>query len=444
MTSIFKSFLVAMVLISLSLKTIDALRGIPNSHSLFRQFSLNQSNRLTPKIEGVFAGISAVTLVAVMRKINIQFNAADSVLRAFEEGRGLEAFKDTDDAATIDRQDLVDLLMPILQPKSSGPFVAVVGEKGTGKSTIVRKTFSSLEVPKGTVYFNCPESTGKFSTDLAALIGYRRQVNLLEAMSWIFQWKSAEDKSPNPGLEPCETFAILRQPLLDAAVKFKSKHGRPMVLVIDAVDLLAKRDPAFLVILQDFAKLCADLGHLRFVFVSSDGSALPLMMAQGSWSRAEKPLFEIGEIPDDLAVEYLTSRGVGVDEAKIAVANLTGGLFVALQDFSTARSKGQTYEQFAEQMDTDLEARLLVSKIASNHALFLHLVKHQSIRKNEALKLGMEQPQLDQLLKNNVLAAHPNWTYTFHDRHTATWFNSEVTMCEAVVQQRGDDVRGGR
>ena len=136
--------------------------------------------------------------------------------------------------------------------------------------------------------------------------------------------------------------------------------------------------------------------------------------------------FEIGEIPDDQAVEYLTKNGVREDEAKVAVANLTGGLIISLNNFASSSLKGMTYEQCAEQQDRALRERLIDSKIPLRHALFQHLAKHKSVGTDEARDLGMEKAQLDGLLKNNILAVHPNDTYTFHDRHTATWFSREV------------------
>ena len=45
----------------------------------------------------------------------------------------------------------------------------------------------------------------------------------------------------------------------------------------------------------------------------------------------------------------------------------------------------------------------------------------------------MEKAQLDVLLKDKILAAHPNETYTFHDRHTAMWFSREVKKTACLV-----------
>ena len=285
--------------------------------------------------------------------------AADSVLRAFEEDRGLEPF---DKSSMIDRKALVDNLLPILQPAESNSYVVIFGEIGTGKTTAVRQALAALERPRDVVYIDCPVTADDFPVYLAELIGAKRRI----------ESTTNED-------EPLATFRKLRQPLIDAAATFKAKNGRPMVLVIDSTDLLAKQCPAFLGILQDFAKKCADGGHLRIVFISSDGSALPLMMARSSWSRAENPPFEIGEIPDDQAVEYLTKNGVREDEAKVAVANLTGGLIISLNNFASSSLKGMTYEQCAEQQDRALRERLIDSKIPLRHALFQHLAKHKSV-----------------------------------------------------------------
>jgi hypothetical protein len=197
-----------MVLILFSLlmgsMTVDAFRSIPNSRLCLRRLSLNQPIRQTsllassgvdfsylsdafeffksssPEIKGVaFAGIPALSLFAAVRAFNIPVNlpldpAADVVLRAFEEGRGLEAVY-----ATVNRVALLDALLPILQPQDSACYVTIVGENGTGKTTAVKQALLARENPKGAVYFNCPASPAAFSTELASLIEYRPQLDLV-------------------------------------------------------------------------------------------------------------------------------------------------------------------------------------------------------------------------------------------------------------------------
>ena len=110
-------------------------------------------------------------------------------------------------------------------------------------------------------------------------------------------------------------------------------------------------------------------------------------MVRSSWSRADDP-YEIGEIPDDQAMEYLMMNGISENIAKRVVANLTGGLFGALNKFITSSSKGRTYEQLAEQRDDTLRESLMILKVLFYHVLFQRLVKKQSVGSAEAIGDG--------------------------------------------------------
>jgi hypothetical protein len=81
------------------------------------------------------------------------------------------------------------------------------------------------------------------------------------------------------------------------------------VLVIDAADFVAKKNTKLFLDLQNFAKVCADMGMLRVVYVSSEGIVLPLLRASSSWSRALLP-YEVQDIDDARAVDYLINRGM--------------------------------------------------------------------------------------------------------------------------------------
>jgi hypothetical protein len=221
------------------------------------------------------------------------------------------------------------------------------------------------------------------------------------------------------------TFGLLIEPLTEAAARFKKAHGRPLVLVVDSADRLAQDDPRFFAMLQDFAKDCDDFRNLRMVFVSSDGSAFRLLKWRSAWTRAGCPC-EVGEISDDLAVEYLTTRGVPGDQAKLAVATLTGGLVGALDSFATASSEGITVQQATAERDSALEKRLLAVGISRSHALFRRLVEHTRVGTPYPLECGLESAHIDRLLAHRILAAHPDETYSFHDSHTAGWFGREL------------------
>jgi predicted ATP-dependent serine protease len=119
----------------------------------------------------------------------------------------------------------------------------IVGENGTGKSTAVRQVLSSLSTPKGAIYINSPESPRRFSIQLSKLIGFQSEVDISGGITRWFERSKKEEKSIDLSTEPEYTFIKIQDSLLEASIKFKSKHGCPMVLVIDSADVLAKKDP---------------------------------------------------------------------------------------------------------------------------------------------------------------------------------------------------------
>ena len=63
---------------------------------------------------------------------------------------------------------------------------------------------------------------------------------------------------------------------------------------------------------------------------------------------------------------------------------------------------------------------MLKLKIDHAHPVFRHLVRNTSVGSEDALKLKMPKDQILLLLKHNILATHPNKTYTFHDEQGPT------------------------
>ena len=357
----------------------------------------------------------------------------DSILRTFEQVSGSEDFKMKDSMATVERIKLQDALRKILLPTAETcQYVVIVGENGTGKSTAIRKMISTLDC--GAVYFNCPETASSFSIRLLRTIGYRPSIDFIGGVLRRVEMKTKEEGIVDLNSEPYSTWILVSSMLIKVGTKFRTKYNRPMVLVIDSADVLAKTNPQFLGTIQDFAKNCADMGILRVVFVSSDGSALPLLMSRSAWSRAEKPAFEIGEISDDEAVVFLVKAGVAEDEARLAVANVTGGLFALLNNYISAHKAGKNYDEIVETLDTKTSKALMDLDLSPTHPFFQYLASNQSIKTDNALaKSGV---QVEMLLKRNILSAHPNETYTFHDRHVAVWFKNQIVGIsddEAVV-----------
>ena len=332
-----------------------------------------------------------------------------------------DTFREADAGASVLRPELIADLAGILRPRESKQYVLVVGESGTGKSTAVRSAARSLPQPSGCVYFSAPELAASFSTGLALAVGFFRPFEPLASFyDW---WGGQRGGHAGPSEEPGATWAALREALLRAAAVYRARHGRPAVLVIDAADYVAKKRPDFFGDLQDFAKVCADAGSLRVVFVSSEGVALPLMRASSAWSRSLKPPYEVRDIADGAAREFLVSRGV--DDARgaagEAVHTVAGGRFALLLDVASAAAAGKNIAAIRGELHVATSAVLKGLGLAPGHALFRELVAHGRVMSDAALDLAPADA-LAALLRANILALHPDGGYSFHARHVESFF----------------------
>lgn len=130
---------------------------------------------------------------------------------------------------------------------------------------------------------------------------------------------------------------------------------------------------------------------------------------------------EVGEISDEEAVEYLVSKSVPKPNAKRAVEELTGGLFAELNKYVRLHNT-ETIEDLIVVKDRVIRKELEKMDLPVNYRLFMKIHKDKMIGTDEALCLGLKQEKIDLLLAANILAAHPNETYTFHDRHAVHCF----------------------
>ena len=346
-----------------------------------------------------------------------------NMVRTFEKGgaRGWYVKKNT---AHVERPELLASLEALLQPDESDNYAVVIGEHGTGKSTAVRDTIVALEDPKGVVYVSTPNVVAHFGTELAKAVGYnfvfwdviggfRRQMSRAEKY----------DSAPSFSDEPLASYWPVQQALLNTATAYKKKHNRPIVLVIDAADRIAKDNRKFFGILQDFAKDCADQGLLRVVFVSSEGVALPLLQSSSAWSRSLRPI-EVGEITDDQAVAYLVKRGVDEGNAQAAVKNITGGRFSMLVEHA-GEFQARSNAEWAEDLERRLNNFLGKSKFDANSKGFALLLES---RVAEIMLLPyFSSSQIDELLKANVISLHSNGTCSFQARYIERFFEKRFS-----------------
>jgi hypothetical protein len=177
------------------------------------------------------------------------------------------------------------------------------------------------------------------------------------------------------------------------------------VLIIDAADLIAKDNPSFFRKLQDFAKAGADKGTIRLVFVSIEGVALPLLHSNSAWSRARQP-YEIGDISDSQAIDYLVRCNVPADRATNAVTAITAGRFALLTEFEDAFSI-KSNEQWRDELYDRLLSSLKKLQIDPKNAAFKFLGLNLRAKESTILE-HLNSIQIESLLRANVLSFHPD------------------------------------
>jgi type II secretory pathway predicted ATPase ExeA len=160
---------------------------------------------------------------------------------------------------TIPRKPLVEEIRQITTPAGkSRLYPVIIGEHGTGKTSLITLAVNSIDEPKGVVYADMDDA----ETDAAQLIQ--------EALGW----------SPDPLLDsakPASMHDVLRR-FSHLAIKYRQEYGRIPVLIIDNTNKLAQKQEPLLGQLQDYAKNAADKGIATVVFVSSEGRVPRRMM----------------------------------------------------------------------------------------------------------------------------------------------------------------------
>ena len=175
--------------------------------------------------------------------------------------------------------------------------------------------------------------------------------------------------------------------------------------------------------MQDFAKACADGGIMRVVFIFSDGDALPLLLSSSAGSRCDKDqVYEVGDVSDADAIKFIVSRyDKDTLHAKELVETITGGRFTLLQDYGKTDKPLDAIRKVLENKTGD---DLHDANVAPTHPLFNVLLASKSIDTKKAHEL-LPKASVQALLRLNILAVHPNGTYTFNTHHVEAYVKKE-------------------
>ena len=321
----------------------------------------------------------------------------------------------------VRRDELHAGLTAMLQPTDKAEYCVVVGASGTGKSTALRKALLELPTPRGAVYFLPASTLAGFSVSLARTVGFYRPTSWIDAVKRALTGETKEETLPPPSeTEPRASWQLLEPFLLKAAGLYAAKYSVPATLVLDGMDLVAKADAAFFATLLDFAKRCADAGVLQVVLVVSDGAALPLLQSSSAITRADV-ILEVPDLPDAAAVDWLI-RDYKVPSPRAAdlVAQLAGGRFPLLRMCGTSPLP---LDMLRDRLDRRCRHRLAASRVDAAHCVFAALLAAPDGRLEFAVaERLLAAGELDALLRNNILSAHPDDTVGFQDRHTQRFF----------------------
>ncbi|CAG8852241.1 38157_t:CDS:2, partial [Gigaspora margarita] len=191
-----------------------------------------------------------------------------NITNVFKKGKVYQEADQLISNKLVKRENLENSLKKILQ-LSLNRYFLIVGEHGTGKTTLVQNTILNLQVPKGVVHFECPSNAKEFANNLSKHLNC--ELYPFNLRDIIVQWTTNAIRRGQDGHSEYSSWNILSMQLLKAAKYYKEKYRRPMVLILDQVDRIAKKDHEFLGMLQDFAKDCADRGSLVIIFIASEG-----------------------------------------------------------------------------------------------------------------------------------------------------------------------------
>ena len=117
--------------------------------------------------------------------------------------------------------------------------------------------------------------------------------------------------------------------LSKAAKTFKANTAKVPTLFIDGSDVLCKFESSLFNHLLYQAKELANAEVMTIVFVSSEGSIVPILQQSSTSSRSSK-IIKIADIPDSIAVNELTKGGLS-NYLSNKVVGYAGGRFVYLR-----------------------------------------------------------------------------------------------------------------
>ena len=350
----------------------------------------------------------------------------------------------------VDRDSERERLKEFLKRKPDGFYYMIAGPYGCGKSTLMHDAVMELkkEGVRG-VHMIVAREKVPIAFAIARAFGLNRKslINRIKN-SGLAQFVAGEMTLDDwcSYVERKTPIVVLGEKLAD--LRTELGDGRVLTLVIDSVNNLV---PYELDQLQYLAKVLADSGHIRMIFLDASGSALDIMKKNSSASRMV--VLHAEDVSEEKAKDFLERKLKGTKcDARSAHAELTGNRLLLMRrlaglcsSFTEERSREDIYKDFlltyAGQRlekcgikrkpppDTDAtshwekkEAKAIESK--------WNLVSALVNAPERGIDLGdVQVGVVSELLKENVLLKLPTGNFKLHNQALIT-FLKKANKCD--------------
>lgn len=331
----------------------------------------------------------------------------------------------------ISRPRISETLKKVFQPDVDHSYYHVIcGEHGTGKTTLAR--MEAKNVGRGVIYVDVPPNF----EDLGRSFGKAINMFFLEDISIISLLVRKFFLTGSESAISSHQWRRVMQVFNRISEEYKEKHKKPTVIIYDNVSQLIPENSKVLDILQDEAKRSADERTYVAVFVTSEGSVPHRMESRSSWSRAKKPVVEIGDLSEEESIKYL------IEKRKIAEVNarkiyeLVGGRIVELKSVADDFLSGQSFQVIKQAILNQTEKKFQSAQLLPGDKYYeigkniiRDLLSSKELRFLEFRKFFSNGEGLNEVLKNNIFAYHPsNNTVTFQSQSVECYVRENANI----------------
>ncbi len=231
------------------------------------------------------------------------------MMERFDQGHILPPLDDNKhEPQYYHRPVLEQRLKHVMNPTFANEYYLVKGEVGTGKSRLVKQMVKERMLTAGSSKEGAPiyvlASQGHtFADTLAKAVNFLfdEHINFSFFLDFILRINSV------PSREGEHRISRVLYAIEEAAYLYVEDRGRPVVLIIDGVEWLAKHMPSSLEKIQEKAKLWSDANIVKLILVSNDEKTDTLLQKnQSCWQRAEAPIY-VNDLEHDEAISFLLS-----------------------------------------------------------------------------------------------------------------------------------------